>query len=65
MQKYKRDWLKRHGYGIDDKVPCQECGGVACDLHHVKFRSHCSKEEVDKDDNLIPLCRECHNKYHQ
>jgi 5-methylcytosine-specific restriction endonuclease McrA len=64
MQKYLKDYMKRHGYGIDDVILCQECGARAVDLHHIKFRSHCTKEEMDQDSNLIPLCRNCHNKKH-
>lgn len=64
MGNYKTKWLKRHGYGIDDRVPCAECGAEAIEIHHIKFRSHCNKQERDKDENLIPLCRSCHNKKH-
>ena len=65
MQKYLKDYMKRHGYGIDDVPLCEECGARAVDLHHRVFRSHAKKSERDQDANLILLCRECHNKYHQ
>lgn len=65
MQKYLKDYMKRHGYGMDDVLLCEECGAKAVDLHHKVFRSHEFSDKRDSDDNLVLLCRECHNKYHQ
>ena len=64
MQKHIRIYFKHYGYGVDDVIKCEECGGRAVDIHHIKHRSHCSKEEVNKIENLQALCRECHNKKH-
>jgi len=38
-----------------------------CDIHHIEPRSSFGskrKDEQDKIENLIGLCRECHNKAH-
>ena len=64
MQKHVKIYMKYYGYGIDDKIKCEECGGVAVDIHHIIPRSRASKSEVNKIENLQALCRECHNKKH-
>lgn len=47
--------------------PCEVCGRQANDIHHIERRSEFGKkrkEEQDKIENLIALCRSCHNKAH-
>jgi 5-methylcytosine-specific restriction protein A len=53
--------MKAHGYGIDDVILCEQCGKRAVDIHHVKHRS---QGGTDEPENLIALCRECHEKIH-
>lgn len=50
--------LARAGY------KCAECGGLACEVHHIKdIRSNW---ELRFDiDNLMPLCTACHNAKRQ
>ena len=64
MQKHIKIYMKYYGYGIDDKIKCEECGDVAVDIHHRIPRSRASKAEVNKIENLQALCRKCHNKKH-
>ena len=44
---------------------CQKCGkneiGTFLDLHHLKFKSSGGK---NTEDNLVILCRKCHNESH-
>lgn len=44
-----------------DDYLCRVCGSKAVDVHHIIFRSHGGKDEPD---NLICLCRRCHEKAH-
>ncbi|MDD5051087.1 MAG: HNH endonuclease [Candidatus Pacebacteria bacterium] len=53
--------MKAHGYGIDDVIPCEQCGARAVDIHHIKHRSQGGTDEAD---NLTALCRECHERIH-
>lgn len=64
MQPHIKIYMQHYGYGIDDFIPCEECGKRAVDIHHIKFRSQCAKGEVNKIENLQALCRECHDKKH-
>lgn len=40
---------------------CRLCGRPAQDAHHLIYRSH---DGDDVPDNLIPLCRRCHDTVH-
>lgn len=61
MRKYKKNYLKYHGLTTEDWIGCEECGKTAVDLHHRIKRSQGGSDEAE---NLVPLCRECHMKYH-
>ena len=61
MQAYKRKYMKHYGYGEQDRVLCEVCHAEAVDIHHVIFRSQGGTNDID---NLIALCRSCHDKAH-
>jgi 5-methylcytosine-specific restriction endonuclease McrA len=44
-----------------DNSLCVLCGRPAIDTHHVVFRSHGGRDIAD---NLVCLCRDCHNMAH-
>ena len=50
MKPHVKNYLKAHGYGEQDFIPCEECGRQAVDIHHKIFRSQGGTDEVD---NLI------------
>ena len=73
----KNKWLYQKGvnYGFAntkayvltrDKYACQNCKGKTKDskleVHHIVFRSNGGSDEYD---NLITLCKTCHDKLHQ
>ena len=39
--------------------PCEVCGGVGSEMHHIIPRSHC-RALIHCDKNLIALCPRCH-----
>jgi len=61
MQKHTKNYLKHHGFGEQDMILCEKCGFIAVDIHHKVKRSRGGTDEAD---NLIALCRDCHNKEH-
>lgn len=61
FMKYTEKYLKHYGYCPDEFVPCLICGKQAVDIHHIIFRSQGGTDDIS---NLIPLCRECHDKAH-
>ena len=61
MQKHVKLYMKYYDYGEQDFVPCEHCGKKAVDIHHIIYRSQGGKDEID---NLIALCRKCHDMAH-
>ena len=46
---------------------CEICHTQATEIHHIKRRSEFgskTKDQQDKIENLIALCRTCHDKAH-
>lgn len=67
MQPHVRNYLQAFGYSGFEFIPCEVCGAQSIDVHHVEFRSHFgSKRAAERDhiDNLIALCRTCHDAAH-
>lgn len=60
MQPHIRNYLKYFGYGEQDIIP-SELGGIACDPHHVIWRSQGGSDEVE---NIMALTREQHDRAH-
>ena len=44
-----------------DNGRCQRCGNIAVDEHHILYKSLGGDE---KEENLICLCRSCHDQAH-
>lgn len=61
MKRHIKNYLKHHGYGEQDVILCEICGAVAVDIHHKILKS---QGGIDDIENLIALCRKCHNKEH-
>lgn len=58
--------MKHYGIGETDIVPCRaqgddDCEQVSVELHHIIYRSQGGTDEVE---NLIPVCRHCHELAH-
>lgn len=67
MQNHVKVYLEYFGYSGYEWMQCECCGGTAVDIHHIEPRSKFGKTTKwlqDKIENLIGLCRECHNKAH-
>jgi len=69
MTPHVKTYLNYFGYTIADFIICEipGCGSKAIDIHHViprsKFGSK-TKNKQDNIENLIALCRKCHNLAH-
>jgi len=61
MKDYTKVYLDYFGFSTTDFVPCENCGAKAVDIHHLTPRST-RKDLINKIENLMALCRECHTK---
>lgn len=62
MKKYIRNYIEANGFIEGDFIPCEVCGKTAADIHHALPKGRGGKDDAD---NLIALCRECHNLAHE
>jgi len=60
MQKHTKIYFNYFGYGEQDFIPCEMCGSRAVDIHHISGRG----KGKDVIENLMALCRDCHNQAH-
>lgn len=64
MVKHTKNFLEYYQYSQDQQeyIPCGVCSTQAVDIHHIQYRSQGGNDEID---NLIPLCRTCHDSAHR
>lgn len=63
MRKHTRIYLDYFGYGEEDVFhPCEVCGGKGVDLHHIKARGMGGSKYRDHIENIMCLCRPCHER---
>jgi 5-methylcytosine-specific restriction endonuclease McrA len=67
MRPHVKNYLKAFGYDEADTILCEKCGTKAVDIHHIEFRSRFGRKrnaERDAPENLVALCRTCHEAAH-
>lgn len=60
MTNHVKVYMAYFGYGIDDVILCEVCHQRGVDIHHVNGRG----KGKDVIENLICVCRRCHNAAH-
>jgi len=63
MRKHTKIYLNYFKYDISDFIPCEICGGKAVDIHHIHARGMGGSKLKDIIENLMGLCRSCHEFY--
>ena len=63
MKKHTKVYLKAMGYDTTDFIPCEICGAKAVDIHHIESRGMGGSKDADTIENLMALCRKCHNAF--
>ncbi len=63
MKPHVKAYLTYYGYTVADFIPCEVCNSRAVDIHHIDARGMGGSKEKDNADNLMALCRTCHEKY--
>lgn len=61
MTKHCKIYFKHFGYGEQDYILCEMCYAKSTDLHHIIYKSRGGKDEIN---NIMALCRNCHNDAH-
>ena len=64
MRKHTKIYLDHYGYDETDFIPCEMCGAIAVDIHHIEAKGMGGSKTKDYIENLIAVCRACHVKFH-
>lgn len=63
MKKHTKVYLDGMGYDVTDFICCEVCQAQAVDIHHIEARGMGGSKEADTIENLMGLCRACHNAF--
>lgn len=63
MPSYKELYIHNLGYDESDFIPCEVCRQRAVDIHHIDCKGMGGSKLKDFIENLMALCRSCHDKY--
>lgn len=61
MTPHCKAYFKHFDIAEDDVILCEICGRRAVDIHHINGRG----KDCNRIDNLMALCRYCHEKAHK
>lgn len=63
MTKHQKIYFDYFNLDSTDAIFCEICGKIATDIHHIEYRGMGGRD-VDYIENLMALCRSCHNNIH-
>jgi 5-methylcytosine-specific restriction endonuclease McrA len=63
VKNHTKVYLKAMGYDTTDFIPCEICQAKAVDIHHIDSRGMGGSKQSDTIENLMAVCRQCHNTY--
>lgn len=62
MQIYTKNYLKHFNYCKEDFIKCECCNNRASEIHHILNKNRLT-ENRNRIENIMAICRECHNNY--
>ena len=63
MKKHTKIYLTHFNYTTADFIPCEVCKSGSNDLHHIECRGMGGSKKKDYIENIMALCRNCHEKF--
>jgi hypothetical protein len=64
LKTHTKIYFKHFGLDKTDFIGCEVCGSVAVDIHHLDSKGMGGSKTKDYIENLIAVCRGCHNNCH-
>ena len=64
MKKHVKIYMDAFDYGEQDFIPCINNCGRAVDIHHLSSRGMGGSKNKDFIENLVAVCRSCHERAH-
>ena len=65
MKQHVKAYLNASGYATGEFIPCENCGAESVDIHHIHRRGMGGSKTADNVNNLMALCRDCHDMAHR
>lgn len=63
LKKHTKIYIAHFGGECEEYVPCEICENPAVDVHHIDARGMGGTNDKDTIENLMGLCRECHQYF--
>jgi len=63
VKNHTKIYFDSYGFDTSDTILCEVCGNVAKDIHHIQRKGMGGSKTKDFIENLMALCRECHDFY--
>jgi len=63
LKNHTKIYFQYFGYDVTSFIPCEICGKMANDIHHIHARGMGGTKKADNIENLMALCRNCHIEY--
>lgn len=63
MKQHIKVYFEHFGYDQSDFIPCEICEAKAVDVHHIEARGMGGTKKEEDINNLMALCRKCHEDY--
>jgi hypothetical protein len=63
MKPHTKIYFNYFGYDVTSFIPCEICGKMANDIHHIHARGMGGSKQADNIENLMALCRNHHIEY--
>jgi len=63
MKAHTKIYLDFFNFKIPEDCFCEICGSPAKDIHHIEPRGMGGNKQADKIENLMAVCRHCHENY--
>lgn len=63
MKPHVKLYRETFGYDVSDWTPCEVCGALATDVHHIESRGMGGTTQAERIENLMGLCRKHHDLY--
>ena len=64
MKKHVKVYLDAHDFTGFEFIACWVCIAQAVDIHHIEPKGMGGNKDADRIENLVALCRACHEKAH-
>lgn len=64
MKNHVKVYIEYYNLAPNSYIRCEICSSSAVDIHHIESRGMGGSKKKDNIENLIAVCRKCHERCH-